>query len=93
MLPKLIYKDVQGKSECIRMLLNHAKVQFIDERLSPKGFLDLKAAGGLPNGQVPIWIDEKGEKNQSEAILRYLGNIHGYDPKGIDEQFEADWLR
>ena len=40
---------------------------------------------------MPIWIDQKGEKNQSVAILRYLGNIHGYSPKSHDAAFEADW--
>ena len=73
------------------MLLNHAKVQFIDQRLAPQEMLDMKAAGRFPNGQVPIWIDDKGEKNQSVAILRYLGGIYGYAPLGITASYEADW--
>ena len=56
-LPKLIYKDVKGKAEGIRMLLHHAGVQFIDQRLSAEEFNELKAQGRFPNGQVPIWSD------------------------------------
>lgn len=33
-MPKLIYFDIYGKAEPIRMMLNHAKIQFEDLRLA-----------------------------------------------------------
>ena len=60
-MPKLLYFDVYGKAEPIRMLLNHAKVSFEDVRLAGPDFQARKAAGEFPSGQVPIWITDDGK--------------------------------
>jgi glutathione S-transferase len=50
---KLYYFDLYGRAEGIRMLLNHAKVEFEDVRLSPEDFGKLKNEGKFEFGQVP----------------------------------------
>ena len=60
-LPKLIYFDIYGKAEPIRMLLSYAGVKFEDCQLSlanREEFAKMKANGELPGGQVPVYIDE-----------------------------------
>ena len=91
-MPKLIYFDIYGRAEMIRMLLWHAKVTFEDDRMSFEQFGERKAAGEFPSGQVPQWVCEDGEKlSQSGAILRYLGIQHGYYPKDPRQAYTVDW--
>ena len=61
-MPKLLYFNLGGRAEHIRLLLNHAKVQFEDIRLSFEEFGKLKADGRFPAGQVPIFIDDQGQE-------------------------------
>jgi len=60
--PKLYYFDLYGRGEPIRMLLNHARVDFEDKRLSNAEFAELRENGTLPSGQVPLWEDEEGRQ-------------------------------
>jgi glutathione S-transferase len=54
------------------MLLCHANVSFIDERLSKEEFAAIKDS--FPGGQLPCYTDDQGRVfNQSQAILRALG--------------------
>ncbi len=47
---KITYFNIHGKAELIRMLLKHAKVQFIDDRIGKDTFTSMKASGALPVG-------------------------------------------
>ena len=51
---KLYYFDIYGKAEAIRMLLNHAKVEFEDCRISKEEFAKMKEEGKLEFGQLPV---------------------------------------
>ena len=53
--PKLIYLNVYAKAEAIRMMLDHLKVDYVDERMEMPDFMAAKAAGRFPSGQVPCW--------------------------------------
>ena len=53
---KYIYFDVYARGEPIRILLNHAKVTFEDERLSFEDFGPRKAAGEFEMGQLPVLL-------------------------------------
>ena len=90
--PKLIYFSAYGKAEPIRMLLNHAGVQFEDIHINREKFNEMKQNGELPGGQVPIWIDEEGKTfNQTAALMIYLGKKYGYYPEDPWDGYEDDW--
>ena len=85
---KLHYFDIYAKGEAIRMLLNHAKVEFEDHRMQ---FTDMAAVKPeCEFGQVPM-LEHDGKKMvQSNSILRYLGKLYGYYPADVYEQFLVD---
>jgi len=90
-MPKLIYFDLYGRGEPIRMLLNHAGVEFEDKRITNEEFTELRENGTLPSGQVPLWEDEGRQVNQTAAIMRLLGKQHGYYSMDPAEGYAADW--
>ena len=56
---RLIYFDLGGRAEGIRMLLAHANFQYEDRRISMEEFAKMKRGGSsLPLGSVPIWEED-----------------------------------
>jgi glutathione S-transferase len=87
---KLYYFDIYGRAEGIRMLLTHAKAEFEDVRVNGESLAELKAAGKLEFGQVPMLEHDGRHLVQSWSILRYLGKIHGYYPETSEEAWACD---
>ena len=85
---KLVYFPVYARGEAIRMLCHHANLAFKDERVTFEEFGARKAAGEFPVGQVPVWCENGKMFNQSCAILRMLGQRHGY----YAQEPERMWL-
>ena len=52
---KLYYFDIYGRAEAIRLLLHHAKVEYVDERLKGQEFVELKPK--FEFGTVPVLED------------------------------------
>ena len=50
---KVYYFDIYAKAEPIRMLLNHAKVEFEDVRMTQEQWPAIKQELNLEFGQVP----------------------------------------
>ncbi len=82
---KLYYFDIYGRAEAIRMLLHHAKVEFEDVRINGETLGEMKAAGQLEFGQVPMLEHDGKHLVQSWSILRYIGKLHGYYPDNAEE--------
>ena len=70
---KLTYFGLQARAESIRMVLAHAKADYVDEILTQEQFKEQKEAGAFPNGQVPVWTQDGHVYNESLAILRFVG--------------------
>ena len=81
---KLIYFDIPGKAEAIRLCASVGKVDFEDVRISRETLAEMKEHGALPYGQVPaLDVGDGRMLAQSSAILRYvatLGGLHPSDP-------------
>jgi len=75
---KLTYFDVNGRADCIRMMLNHAGAQYEDCRLSFPQFGEMKQQGCFPMGSVPVWDEDGFCMPDGCAILRMLAIRHGY---------------
>ena len=88
--PQFIYFNVYAKGEKIRVLLAHAKVDYDDIRLNDADFMQRKAAGEFNNGQVPVWLQNGKQYNESSAILRFLGKQYGYYPADPDQAWQSD---
>ena len=92
--PKLVYFELGGKADFIRMILAHAKVKYEDKRLSLSDrseFFRMKESGELPGGQVPVWIENGRILNQSGAISVMLAKRYGYYPADPWESYNDDW--
>jgi len=72
---ELVYFDIAGLAEPIRLVLNHLNIKFTDVRLSRENFADWKKADKFPNGQVPVLFVDGKPIAQSMAILRYVGRL------------------
>ena len=90
-MPTLVYFDLGGRAEAMRLLLTHAKVDFEDRRLADPAFMEFKASDACPTGQLPVFITDEGKSlNQTVAILRYLGSKHGYIPDDLMARYYCD---
>lgn len=80
-----------GRAEPIRLLLNHAGVQFTDKRFNMQEWRTNKkemAGKKIPN----LELDDGTKIGQSVAILRYLGKKYGYYPEDPLEAHKVDYL-
>lgn len=57
-IPKLIYFELGGRGEQIRIACAVAGLKYIDERVSFAEFGKRKAAGEFPSGAIPVWIED-----------------------------------
>ena len=89
---KLYYFDAYGRAEAIRMLLQHAKIDFEDIIVDLTEWPTLRSELAPDFGQLPILEDTASglKKNQTNAILRYLGTLNGYYPKDPLEAWKVD---
>lgn len=75
-LPKLrlVYFDMGGRAEAIRLTLHSAGIEFEDERINKEELMKRKP--DLPFGQLPIMhIGDQVVGSQSGALLRYAGRL------------------
>lgn len=88
----LVYFDIRGRAEPIRLLLNYAHVPFEDRGLKGEEWGRFKPE--TPLGRLPVLIEHRPEGDrmipESMAILRHLARKHGLDGKTDDERLAAD---
>ena len=88
----LSYFDVYGRAEPVRMMLSHAKVDFVDDRIAFEAWPALKMSkfggGGLPM----ITLNNGKMIGQTMPILRLLARQYGYYPTNVEVQLEHDWV-
>ncbi len=84
--PTLTYFDLAGsRGEECRLALHLAGIDFIDNRIAPRAWPDLKPT--TPFGSMPILeLPGKPPLGQSNAILALIGRRHGLHPA---DDFEA----
>ena len=79
--PQILYFDIRGRAEPIRLLLEDIGVEYEDRQITPEEWTDIKPT--TPFGRMPIYRDDEVEIPETFAIMRYLGRKH--DLLGPDE--------
>ncbi len=89
---ELVYFDIRGRAESIRLLLAYAKAPYVDRGISRAEWPAFKKT--VPLGQVPVLIERSGGGErvipQSQSILRHLARVLGLDGENEDERLRAD---
>uniref|UniRef100_A0A7S3Z0A6 Glutathione S-transferase n=1 Tax=Lotharella globosa TaxID=91324 RepID=A0A7S3Z0A6_9EUKA len=87
---ELVYFDIPGRAEYIRLAGVIGNVPFKDTRLAREDFIKKKAAGDFPFSQVPVFLVGEHMIAQSTAILRMMGAWGGLYPKDPVEAAKVD---
>ena len=88
---KLYYWNYYGRAEAIRLLLNHAGVEYEDVILEGDAWKEFQADHEKCQfSQVPVLEKDGKYYPQGVAILRYLGGLYGYYPEDPELKFQAD---
>ncbi|XP_022079308.1 glutathione S-transferase-like [Acanthaster planci] len=74
---RLLYFNIKGKAQLIRLLLHDQGIAFSDEIVLKKDWLAMKPTANLAFGQLPAFWDGDFHLVQTGAILRYLSRKHG----------------
>ena len=73
---KLVYFDIPGKGEPIRLALTYLGIPFEDYRVKDRAeFHSMRDSGELMFGQLPALFVNGKVLNQSAAILRFIGRL------------------
>jgi glutathione S-transferase len=88
----VLYFDIRGRAEPIRLLFAAADVAFDDRNVPREHWMAIKAT--LPLGQVPVLYEMVGGHEtalpHSMAILRHLGRTFGRAGDTDAERLQAD---
>uniref|UniRef100_A0A914QE52 glutathione transferase n=1 Tax=Panagrolaimus davidi TaxID=227884 RepID=A0A914QE52_9BILA len=85
---KLIYFDIRGIAEAIRLVFKYAKVDFEDNRLTFEQWPTIKPT--TPFGKLPILEIDGTQLVESAAIARFIARKHGLAGKGDLEEAKVD---
>jgi len=78
---KLVYFDIRGRAEYIRVALHHGGFEFEDVRLTREEFLQQKEKGEFPFGQLPVLYIGDEVISQSHSIARFVAKLAGLYPE------------
>ena len=84
----LVYFELGGRAEPIRMLLSLKQQKYEDVRVTQERFGELKEKQICT--ALPLWIEDGVCMNESTAILRALGVRHGLYPEDKVQAWKVD---
>ena len=79
--PQILYFDIRGRAEPIRLLLEDVGVQYVDKQITQEEWPEIRAT--TPFRRMPVYGEGDLEIPESFAIMNYLGRK--YDLLGEDE--------
>lgn len=85
---QLIYFDLPGRAEIVRVSFACGKVPFEDKRISKQEFAALKPT--LPLGQVPVLKVDGVIYSQTMAMVRYASILSGIYPTDALQVLKAE---
>ena len=90
--PTLSYFNVKGRGEPARMMLAHAKVDYIDDRIEQSAWPALKMSKFGGAGLPVLTLANGKQLCQSQAVFRLLARQYNYYPTNVDVQLAHDWV-
>jgi len=81
MKPQILYFDIRGRAEPLRLLLEDVGIDYTDNQVTLAQWPELRAS--TPFGRMPVYSEGDLEIPESFAIINYLGRKH--DLLGKDE--------
>eukprot|EP00731_Ephydatia_muelleri_P034236 Em0051g28a len=88
---KLIYFNLRGRAEYIRLIFAQADVQYKDERIKMEDWPSLKPK--TPFGMLPVLEMDGKMLGGSQVIARYIAEKHGLAGKWPSSLHEKDECR
>ncbi|KZC09847.1 PREDICTED: glutathione S-transferase-like [Dufourea novaeangliae] len=85
---KLIYFNVTGLGEPIRLLLHQSGIKFEDKRMAFEEWPDVKPK--MPMGQVPVLEIDGKPHHQSKAICRLIARKNNLYGANEEESYQID---
>jgi glutathione S-transferase len=79
--PQILYFDIRGRAEPIRLLLEDVGAQYADKQITLEDWPEIRAT--TPFRRMPVYSEGELEIPESFAIMNYLGRKH--DLLGEDE--------
>jgi glutathione S-transferase len=73
-IPRLVYFNIEGAAEKVRLAFKLTGINFVDERVSFADWSTMKAT--MPNGQLPVMYTNDDVFCQSSAMTRWVAK-HG----------------
>ena len=89
---KLYYFDAYGRAEPIRLLLNHAGVEYEDVRYSFAEWGEIKPTGKFEFGCMPALEKDGKIMGMSGAIMKYLAVSYDLYPTDPDDVYQVEKL-
>ncbi|XP_073252276.1 probable glutathione S-transferase 9 isoform X2 [Porites lutea] len=90
---KLFYFPVRGAGEKCRLAFAAAKIDYEDIRLPAEEWLQEKASGRPPLGQMPFIVTPEGKiLAQSGTIMKYICKKGGLCPANSFDEATADMI-
>ena len=78
----LVYLDIPGLAEPIRMALRYGGIEFVDRRVGYDEISQMREDLLLPYGQVPVLqLPDGTYHGQTGSLLRYAGRLSGLYPE------------
>lgn len=86
--PELLYFDIRGRAEPIRLLLEDIGIQYTNKQVNLKDWAAIRST--TPFHRMPVYTDGDIEIPESFAIMNYLGRKYDLLGKGMKSQVRCD---
>ena len=73
--PQILYFDIRGRAEPIRLLLEFVGTEYIDNQITPDDWETIRTT--TPFRRMPVYTEGDIEIPEAFAIMSFLGRKHG----------------
>jgi glutathione S-transferase len=90
--PRIVYFDIRGRIEALRLMFEDLGVEYQDYRVSGAEWEEHRRTLPLPFGQLPLYEEGSLRLVQSRAIRRHVARVHGLSGRSEAEAALCDMV-